>query len=199
MASWYGKKFHGRTTASGEVYNMYQTTAAHRTAPLGSYALVTNLDNGQAVQVRINDRGPHVRNRILDLSYGAARQLDIVRTGSGRVKVEFFDQKPAADPPPEPAVAAVEDRPHTIPVLPVVSVAPFTVQAGAYQAPSNAARAQKALMAVYPQVSISVAPESAQSLHRVRLGPFQSRDEAEKVVHRVRAHGYAAVVVAMAQ
>src|SRR5262249_37783028 len=95
IASWYGKGFHGRTTASGEVYDMHQVTAAHRTADLGTYALVTNLENGQAVRVRINDRGPFKRNRILDLSYAAARQLDLVRSGSARVKVEFQEDAPA--------------------------------------------------------------------------------------------------------
>ena len=90
MASWYGKPFHGRTTASGEIYDMYQPTAAHLTAPLGTYALVTNLENGQSVRVRINDRGPYKRPRILDLSYEAARQIDMVRPGLGRVQIEFL-------------------------------------------------------------------------------------------------------------
>src|SRR5437763_7379471 len=90
IASWYGKEFHGRPTASGEIYDMYQPTAAHRTADLGTYALVTSLENGQAVRVRINDRGPFKPNRILDLSYEAARQLDLVHPGLARVKVELL-------------------------------------------------------------------------------------------------------------
>lgn len=89
LASWYGRELHGRRTASGEPFNMYQLTAAHRTAPFGTYAVVTNLDNGQRVRVRINDRGPSRANRLMDLSYEAARQLDIVRAGTARVKVEF--------------------------------------------------------------------------------------------------------------
>src|SRR5262249_57036003 len=95
IASWYGKEFHGRLTANGETYDMYQVTAAHRTAALGTYALVTNLENGQAVRVRINDRGPFKYNRILDLSYAAARQLNLVQPGSARVKVEFQEDAPA--------------------------------------------------------------------------------------------------------
>ena len=90
MASWYGRQWQGRLTASGERYDQRQPTAAHRTAPLGTQAVVTNLANGRKVRVRITDRGPHTRQRILDLSYEAARRLDIVRTGAARVKVEFL-------------------------------------------------------------------------------------------------------------
>lgn len=89
LASWYGRERQGRRTASGEPFNMYHLTAAHRTVPLGTYVLVTNLDNGQQVRVRINDRGPAQASRLLDLSYAAARQLDMVRLGRARVKVEF--------------------------------------------------------------------------------------------------------------
>lgn len=94
MASWYGRRWQGRPTASGERYNRYQPTAAHRTAPLGTQAVVTNLANGHTVRVRITDRGPHTRRRILDLSYEAARRLDMVRTGAARVKVEFLVASP---------------------------------------------------------------------------------------------------------
>ncbi|MBM3223641.1 MAG: septal ring lytic transglycosylase RlpA family protein, partial [Candidatus Tectomicrobia bacterium] len=90
LASWYGKERHGRRTASGEIYDSEQLTAAHRTAPFGTYALVTNLANGRTVQVRINDRGPSIPGRVIDLSYGAARQLDMVRAGVARVRVEWL-------------------------------------------------------------------------------------------------------------
>jgi rare lipoprotein A len=95
MASWYGRRWQGRPTASGERYDRHQLTAAHRTAPLGTHAVVTNLANGHVVRVRITDRGPHTRHRILDLSYEAAQQLDMIRTGAARVKVELL----AASPP----------------------------------------------------------------------------------------------------
>ena len=95
MASWYGRRWQGRPTASGEHYDRHQPTAAHRTVPLGTQAIVTNLANGHVVRVRITDRGPHARHRILDLSYEAARRLDIIRTGAARVKIEFL----AASPP----------------------------------------------------------------------------------------------------
>ena len=90
LASWYGRERHGRRTANGEIFDRNQLVAAHRTAPFGTYALVTNLANGRTVQVRINDRGPAVTGRVVDLSYAAARQLDMVHVGVTRVKVEFL-------------------------------------------------------------------------------------------------------------
>jgi rare lipoprotein A len=90
IASWYGPKFHGRRTANGEVYNMYALTAAHRFLPFGTRVQVTNLDNGRHVQVRINDRGPFVKNRIIDLSYSAARRIDMVGTGTAPVRLRLI-------------------------------------------------------------------------------------------------------------
>jgi rare lipoprotein A (RlpA)-like double-psi beta-barrel protein len=90
LASWYGRERHGRRTASGEIFDTYQLVAAHRTAPFGTYALVTNLTNGRTVQVRINDRGPSIAGRLVDLSYAAARQLDMVQIGVTRVKIELL-------------------------------------------------------------------------------------------------------------
>jgi len=87
IASWYGFNFHGRLTASGEVYNMYDFTAAHKTLPLGVYVLVTNLENGKKVVVKINDRGPFVKNRCIDLSYAAARALGMIKKGTAKVKI----------------------------------------------------------------------------------------------------------------
>ena len=94
MASWYGKRWQGRRTASGARYDRHQLTAAHRTAPFGTQALVTNLANGRMVRVRITDRGPHTRQRILDLSYEAARQLAMLQTGTTRVQVEWLTAAP---------------------------------------------------------------------------------------------------------
>ncbi len=94
LASWYGRGWQGRPTASGERYDRHQLTAAHRTAPLGSQAIVTNMANGHVVRVRITDRGPHARHRILDLSYEAARRLAMVRTGAARVQIKFLVAAP---------------------------------------------------------------------------------------------------------
>ncbi len=91
VASWYGEDFHGKRTVSGEIYNMYDLTAAHRTLPLGSRVRVTNLGNGNKVVVRINDRGPFKKGRIIDLSYEAARRLDMIDEGTARVKLTLLD------------------------------------------------------------------------------------------------------------
>ena len=199
VASWYGKEFHGRLTASGEIYDMYQPTAAHLTAALGTRALVTNLENGQSVRVRINDRGPYKRHRILDLSYEAARQLDLVRPGSGRVQIDFLAEPTLVVQPTVTPVDTSPDQRHSVQVLETPGTQPVAVQIGAYQDQHNAAQAQKTLTAMYPNVWISMAPEGTQPLHRVRLGPFNNRDEAERVVHAIKARGYTALVIAMAQ
>jgi rare lipoprotein A len=207
VASWYGKEFHGRPTASGEIYDMYQPTAAHLTAPLGTYALVTNLENGQSVRVRINDRGPYKYRRILDLSYEAARQIDLVHAGTGRVQVDFLAEpalavQSTAEPAlvVQPTVTSVDTSPdqrNSVQVLETPGTQPLAVQVGAYQDQNNAVPAQKTLPIRYPNVWISMAPEGTQPLHRVRLGPFNNRDEAERVVHTVKARGYIAQIIAM--
>jgi rare lipoprotein A len=92
IASWYGPKYHGRTTASGEIYNMYDLTAAHQTLPFGCVVHVRNLENNKTVVVRINDRGPFIKNRIIDLSYGAAKALDIIHAGTAKVKITILKQ-----------------------------------------------------------------------------------------------------------
>jgi rare lipoprotein A len=199
VASWYGKEFHGRPTASGEIYDMYQPTAAHLTAPLGTYALVTNLENGQSIRVRINDRGPYKHRRILDLSYEAARQLDLVRSGTGRVQVDFLAEPALVVQSTVTSVDTSPDQRHSVQVLETPGTPPVAVQVGAYQDQNNAVRAQKTLTTMYPNVWISMAPEGTQPLHRVRLGPFNNRDEAERVVHAVKARGYIAQVIAMAR
>ena len=93
VASWYGTKFHGRKTSSGEIYDMHKMTAAHKTLPLPTYARVTNLENGRSAVVRINDRGPFVGERVIDLSYAAAKKLDVVRNGTARVEVVSVDPR----------------------------------------------------------------------------------------------------------
>jgi len=97
VASWYGKKFHGRKTSNGETYNMYGVTAAHKTLPFGTYVDVHNLDNGKKITVRINDRGPFVKDRIIDLSFGAAKKLDVTGPGTARVRITALGRKNKAD------------------------------------------------------------------------------------------------------
>jgi rare lipoprotein A (peptidoglycan hydrolase) len=92
IASWYGPGFHGQRTASGEIYNMYNYTAAHKTLPLGTYVRVINLENDKMVIVRINDRGPFKRGRIIDLSYAAAKKIDMIASGTARVKLDIISK-----------------------------------------------------------------------------------------------------------
>lgn len=148
---------------------MHDVTAAHLTAPLGIQALVSNLENGRSVRVRINDRGPYIGNRVLDLSYGAARQLGMVEAGLARVRIEFL--------------------------LATTPVQTFVVQAGAYTGRENALRAQKVLAMQYPQISIATVQEGSTTLYRVRLGTFANRSEAERVVRHVSSLGYMASIV----
>jgi rare lipoprotein A len=91
LASYYGRRFHGRRTANGEVFDMHALTAAHRALPLGTVIRVTNVANGRSVRVRVNDRGPYIRGRVLDLSYGAAHQLGMIRPGLAKVTIEIVD------------------------------------------------------------------------------------------------------------
>jgi rare lipoprotein A len=170
-ASWYGDTFHGQPTASGEIYDMFQLTAAHRQAPLGSYAMVTNLDTGHSVQVRINDRGPFKKGRIIDLSHAAARQLDMLESGIARVKVEFL-------PPP-------------------TTSATFMVQAGAYRQQHNATQVQRALAKHYPSARVITYSQEALALYRVYLGPFPTRTKADHVAHQVRTMGYTSMVLSL--
>ena len=197
LASWYGDDFHGRLTANGEVFDMDAITAAHPTLPIPSYARVTNLANRRSIIVRINDRGPYKRNRILDLSYAAARQIDLVRSGSARVKVEFLDDALPPTTPGAMPLRVTQEEWHALPVSQMLEAQPLVVQAGAYRSQDNAVRVHKTLTVLFPNVWIAMASEISQPLHRVRLGPFQDRAAAERVVHDVAARGYAAVIVSI--
>lgn len=172
-ASWYGPKFHGRRTANGEVFDMFKLTAAHKFVPLGVHAIVTNLDTGRSVRVRINDRGPFAGDRILDLSYAAARRLKMVETGLARVKIRFL--------------------PETIPIP------TFVVQAGSYTNETNAIGVQRALAAQYPNVWIALAETGSQTFYRVWVGTFSSRAAARRAARAVQLSGYAAKVIPLAQ
>jgi rare lipoprotein A len=131
IASWYGVPYHGRPSASGEIFDMEMLTAAHRALPFQTWVEVTNLSNGKQVDVRITDRGPFVRGRIIDLSLAAARQLDIVRTGTARVRLTVIDAPVKAPPVNVARVKALEEDPQT-------PVAGYAVQAGAFSDPARA-------------------------------------------------------------
>lgn len=176
IASWYGKKFHGQRTSSGEVYDMYGMTAAHKTLPIPSYARVTNLSNGKSVIVRVNDRGPFVRGRIMDVSYAAAYRLGIIGSGSGEVEVESL--APGRDSPT--AVRPIQmEAVRTEPIVPTVSPAHGVyLQLGSFRSPQGAesflAHMREELSGLGKQLTLS----SRGGLSRVHLGPYRSAEEA---------------------
>ena len=166
-ASWYGREFHGRRTSSGEVYNMFQLTAAHRTLPMGTKVMVTHLKNDRSVMVTINDRGPFVKGRIIDLSYAAAQILGMVQEGVAWVRVEVLDKG-----------------------LPLPAEGPFTVQVGSFIHRANALRLMKELKKIHQVVYISILKTPETKYYRVRLGKFSSREEAYRYAHLLVKDGY---------
>jgi len=201
IASWYGRKFHGEKTSTGDTYDMYAMTAAHPTLPLPSYARVTSLATGKSVIVRVNDRGPFLHDRLIDLSYAAAHRIGIAQKGSGEVEVE------AILPGPPPLIAAAPLPPVEAPSSPAPAAPPvtalataggpggFAVQMGAF---ANYANAQNFLEHVQNQLATAqVEPKIRQvnGLFRVYVGPFADRDEAHRVAQRLAgAFGLATTV-----
>ena len=176
-ASWYGSKFHGRRTSSGEPYDMHLATAAHRSLPLPTYAEVTNLDNGRKVIVKINDRGPFKDSRIIDLSYGAALRLGMISTGTARVEVRAIDVESG-----ERYAAA-----QAPPAAPAASEAGTWLQAGAYGRREGAEElAGQLRRADLQPVSI----HDGGSLFRVWLGPYSSATEVESVIRKAIELGF---------
>lgn len=205
-ASWYGTKFHGRRTSSGEAYDMYAMTAAHKSLPLPTYLRVTNLDNRRSIVVRVNDRGPFHGGRIIDLSYVAALKLGIVATGTAPVEIVALEPGQSgesgvtvrtaanpeplrAEPLPEPEQAAVTPPEHSLAMSASAAAeleSEYFIQLGAFGVRSNAeALSQELAAAGFAPVGIH--PEAA--LHRVRLGPLASRKAAEEITLRLIAHG----------
>jgi rare lipoprotein A len=184
VASWYGEPFHGRLTASGERYNMHGFTAAHRSLPFGTRLRVMNPQTGKSSLVTVTDRGPFVRGRHLDLSYGAAKEIGLVGDGVGRVKVQVLDrdmryQKRVAEGP-----------------MTVAGGSSFSIQFGAFQDLDNAARLKRALELETKNVTITQATVDGVLYHRVRLGPFASRDDAVLRARAFAEEGYETVIVA---
>ncbi|WHI45792.1 septal ring lytic transglycosylase RlpA family protein [Microbulbifer sp. EKSA008] len=171
QASWYGTKFHGRRTANGEVYNMYAMSAAHKTLPLPSYAKVTNLDNGRSIIVRVNDRGPFVHGRIIDLSYTAAQKLGYIDKGIARVEVEALD--PAALPAANEVLANSDGTAGLAEDTTIKLPDNTYLQVGAYSSSAQAQeiRTQLAAAIDYP-VAVSSVQSGGKTYYRVRIGPL---------------------------
>ena len=181
-ASWYGNKFNGHNTSNGERYDMYAMTGAHKTLPIPSYVRVTNLDNGKSVVVRINDRGPFHKGRIIDLSYAAAQRIGIHKTGTGRVEVEIALPNDAA---PIPRRADSKAVAHKEPALPAGTY----LQVGAF---GQKASAQQFAASVGSKLTFPVTINSSmqpKQIHRVRVGPFtdaKSLQDARNQLARIK-------------
>ena len=210
VASWYGKKFHGRLTSNREPYDMYAMTAAHKTLPLPTYVKVRNLRNDRTIIVRVNDRGPFVHNRIIDLSYAAALKLDMVRDGTSLVEVTAitFDDVPPGDrpvrivEPAEPpasapaasrAPIAAPEEPQPAPGAESRSDAQehdIFVQVGAFGDRANAERRRAALLSGGIVGAFIFADEAATPpLYRVRIGPIRGVDDYDALVLKLEALG----------
>jgi len=198
IASWYGRKFHGQKTSTGETYDMYKMTAAHPTLPLPSYARVTNVATGKSVIVRVNDRGPFLHDRIIDLSYAAAHKIGIAQDGSGLVEVEAVipsDFVLAEAMPPLTPVNAAEPANPEPELTPSPAPGGFAVQLGAF---ANYANAQNFLAHVQNQlaaVPVEAKVRQLGGLFRVYVGPYPDREEARRVAERLNgAFGLATTV-----
>lgn len=180
IASWYGTKFHGQYTSSREPYDMYGFSAAHKTLPIPCYVLVTNLRNGRTLIVRVNDRGPFVDNRLIDLSYAAADRLGILGTGTGLVEVRAID--PRAPAAPVQTVADSGAAPVETAQPQVQSAPSLYLQVGAFQSHDNAERLrEKLLRKASVAVQIVKATLNDGVLYRVRLGPMENVEQADSL------------------
>ncbi len=216
IASWYGDDFHGKRTANGEIYDQHTVSAAHRTLPLPSLVRVTNLENGRSMVVRVNDRGPFARGRIIDMSRRGAEALGFYGPGTAKVRVEVLAEESrmmkdaalrgqhinpvrlasAAPPlaPAQPQIIAVSATPGLPPIEPRVKLVPvgqtnIYVQAGAFAKYDNAVRVRDALTPVAATAILPVTRPEAR-LYRVRVGPLASVSDADDALERVVKRGY---------
>jgi len=170
IASWYGTKFHGRQTSSGEPYDLYQLTAAHRSLPIPTYVRVTNLENGRTTVVRVNDRGPFHSDRIIDLSFAAAVKLGFANVGTARVRIEGLETNGPLSPP-----------------LPDSGT--YVLQAGAFRDSSKADSLKEQLSALTGQPGY-VVQTGSDALYRVRIGPVTGRPEAQRLQRLIAASNF---------
>ena len=169
VASWYGPDFHGKATSSGEIYDMYQLTCAHNTLSLGTMVIVTNLENGKSLELKVNDRGPFAKDRIIDLSYAAASILGVYDKGTAWVKVETIG----------PWIEEVQR---------------LTLQVASFTDETNAQRLAEQLRRDFDHVSVATVETSTQKYHRVRVGQFEERDSALRTAERLSQMGFSVLV-----
>lgn len=181
-ASWYGQDFHGRPTSSGERYDMYGFTAAHKTMKFGTRLRVTNPVNDKSVEVIVNDRGPFIWGRDLDLSYGAAKEIGFAEIGVGKVRIEYLgrDMRYAKRVPFEPSVTVASS---------------LTVQVGSFIEESNALRLKQGLQFEYSDVFVATVSLNGKTYHRVRIGAFSTYDSAYLLAQKLADEGYSTLIM----
>ena len=205
IASWYGSDFHGKNTANGELYDMDTLTAAHRTLPLPVIARVTNLENGRSLLVRVNDRGPYARGRIIDLSRRAAQLLGVYDRGTARVRVQYEGRAEVGGAAPTGGVEMASAQPSDVRAAPIA-----TVSRGEIAPPSGAAAAPARTTAppvrvastaptsgpagpLVPDGTVTTVPVPGRTQLWVQIGAFQARNNADRLAARMRAVGAASV------
>ena len=176
IASWYGPGFHGKTTASGAIYNQHDLTAAHQTLPLGTRVLVTNLENGRSIEVLINDRGPFAKGRIIDLSYAAGEILGMIGSGTIPVRIEVVGS--GAD-----KISLIKDS------------LDYTLQLGSFSVLENARQLRDRVASTFTEVAIVPLNTSTTTFYRVQVGQFSTRSSAEEQARRVTQAGYPVVIL----
>ena len=182
-ASWYGKQFHGRPTASGEIYNMYRKSAAHKTLPMGTYVRVLNLSNKKGIVVRINDRGPFVKGRIIDLSYGAAKTIGLIGPGVARVKIAALGKQVGTLKSPQGIKPVVEVRD--------LNVGDFTIQVGAFKSKKNALKLMDRLKVIFNYVDVEVHnARKLGTIYRVRVSKSKTLTKAGEIEKRLEEMGF---------
>lgn len=177
IASWYGKKFHGRKTSNGEIYNMYDMTAAHKTLPLGTWVHVRRPDNEKQIKVRVNDRGPFVQGRIIDLSFAAAKELDIVGPGTARVKIVALGERQSTT---SGETYVPLDYYHGV----------FTFQVGAFSNRENAERLRAKLDRSFANAHVASYDRGDAVFYRVRVGHCNDLETAEAFELQLIENGF---------
>ena len=183
-ASWYGKKFQGRPTASGERFNMYKESAAHKTLPLGTFVRVMNFSNKKQIIVRINDRGPFVKGRIIDLSYAAAKKIGLIGPGVAPVRIVALGRQVGKLKSPQGIKPVVEIRD--------LNLGDFTVQVGAFQNKNNALKLADRLKVIFDYVDVSIhdARGGEGTLYKVRVSKSKTLSKAGEIEKKLEAMGF---------
>ncbi len=179
IASWYGKDFHGKKTSNGETYDMYAMTAAHKTLPLGVYVKVRNRENGREAVVKVNDRGPFVKNRVIDLSFAAAKRLGYDGVGTAPVRIEALGYRAVGESGRENY-----QEPESY------DTGNYAVQVGSFRDPQNAQRLAADMRKLYGHAETQQAMVNNELFTRVLVGKYSSLTEAEEAEKKFVDHGY---------